>query len=94
MAATACYFTISRVAEGDTTQEAVSFSNIGVTTAAFALKRGGKYCVDCIASTYGTVTLQRLGPDASTYLTALTAFSSNGTANADLPPGQYRVALA
>jgi hypothetical protein len=33
----------------------------------------------CIASTYGTVTLQALGPDGSTYLTAATAFSVNGT---------------
>jgi hypothetical protein len=33
-------------------------------------------------------------PDGSTYLPALAAFSANGYATADLPPGQYKIALA
>jgi hypothetical protein len=60
---------------------------------------GGTVCEtkafsNVIASTYGTVTLQALGPDGSTWLTAATAFAANGTETADLCPGQYRVALA
>ena len=93
MAATAVYANIVRIPEGDTVCDTKSFSNISATTAAFNLW-GGKYAVDVVGSTFGTVTLQRLGPDGSTYLTALTAFSANGTANADLPSGQYKLALA
>ena len=93
MAATAVYANIVRVPDAGRVDENVKFFNINATTAAFNLD-GGKYCIDVIASTFGTVTLQRLGPDGSTYLTALNAFSANGTANADLPPGQYKVALA
>ena len=55
----------------------------------FALA-GGKYTVD--VSTFGAVTLQHLGPDGSTYLTAITAFSANGTASR-LATGQYKLAL-
>ena len=93
MAATVAYINIVRVPDAGRIDENQKFSNINATTAVFNLD-GGKYCVDVIASTFGTVTLQRLGPDGSTYLTALTAFAANGTANADLPPGQYKVALA
>ena len=96
MAATAVYCAISRVPTGDTTRslDGQSFSNISATSAAFALK-GGKYCVDVLATFVGgSVTLQRLGPDGITLLTAVTAFSANGTANVDLPPGSYKLALA
>jgi hypothetical protein len=40
------------------------------------------------------VTLQTLAADATTWLTALTAFAADGFAVVDLPPGQYRVAVA
>jgi hypothetical protein len=94
MAATAVYFSVASVpGDGGTVSEAKAFSNISATTAAFPLK-GGKMMLACIASTYGTVTLQALGPDGSTYLTAATAFSANGTETADLAGGMYRVAVA
>lgn len=73
--------------------DGVLFSNISATTAAFRLK-GGKYAVAVVGSSFGTVTLQALGPDGSTWLTALTAFSANGIANVDLPAGQYRLAIS
>lgn len=92
MAATAVYCNITRIPEGDHRYENVAFSNIAATTAAFSLT-GGKYAVDVIGSTFGTVTLERLGPDGTTMLTALAAFSATGTANADLPPGQYKLAI-
>jgi|HubBroStandDraft_2_1064218.scaffolds.fasta_scaffold268732_2 hypothetical protein len=94
MAATAVYASITSVpGDGGTVSETKAFSNISATTASFPLK-GGKYMLACIASTYGTVTLQALGPDGSTYLTAATAFSVNGTETADLAQGQYRFAVA
>ena len=75
-------------------QESVVFSNIAATTAPFAL-RGGKYAFAVIATFGGgSVTLQVLGPDNSTWLTAMTAVTVAGTANADLPVGQYRVLVA
>jgi hypothetical protein len=69
------------------------FSNIATTTAAFPLM-GGTYGVSVMAATWGVVTLQTLGPDASTWLTAATAFSGNGVKVQALPPGQYRFAVA
>ncbi len=69
------------------------FSNISATTAAFKLD-GGLYGVSVIATGFGTVTLQALGPDGATWLTPLTAFSANGFATAYLAPGQYRFAIA
>jgi hypothetical protein len=94
MAATAVYASITSVpGDGGTVSETKAFSNISATTAAFLLK-GGKYFLSCIASTYGTVTLQTLGADGSTWLTAATAFAANGTETADLCGGQYRFALA
>jgi hypothetical protein len=93
MAATAVYVNINRIPYWSVADDAKAFLNINATTAAFQLQ-GGKYNVDVIGSTFGTVTLQRLGPDGSTYLTAMTAFAANGLAVADLPKGQYKVALA
>jgi hypothetical protein len=93
MAATAVYVNISRLPSAGAAGDSQAFSNIGATTAAFHLL-GGRYNIDVIGSTFGTVTLQRLGPDGSTYLTALTAFAANGLAVVDLPEGTYKVALA
>jgi hypothetical protein len=93
MAATAVYANITRIPPGSVPTDGKIFSNIGATTAAFGLG-GGKYGVTCKASTYGTVTLQTLAADATTWLTALTAFAANGFASVDLPPGQFRVAIA
>lgn len=75
-------------------QQAVSFSNISATTAAFTL-RGGAYTLD-VQATFGggSVTLQRLGPDGTNYITADAAASvtAAGTTGAmALPPGQYRL---
>jgi len=79
-----------------TATESVSFSNIGATTAAFQL-RGGKYGVSAVATFGGgSVKLQMLGPDASTFLSVLAAtdFAAAGYAVIDLPPGQYRFTIA
>lgn len=96
MAVTAVYakiIPISRTDGRQTLPPATVFSNISSTTAAFTLS-AGKYMIEIEGSTFGTVTLQVLGPDGSTYLTAATAFSANGTASVDLPAGTYKLALA
>lgn len=74
----------------------VGFSNISATTDAFQLK-GGKYSVSVIATWGGgSVKLQQLGPDSSTYMSVASAtdFTANGLATVDLPPGQYKFVVA
>lgn len=75
--------------------DAHTFSNISADTAEFALT-GGVYVVDAVATWGGgSITLERLGPDGTTWLTAVTALTANGVSAASaLPPGQYRVAVA
>lgn len=74
--------------------ESWTYSNQSATSAAFLLK-GGLYGVDVIATFGGgSVTLQKLAADASTYVTCLTAFSAAGYATVSLPPGSYKVAIA
>lgn len=93
MAATAAYVAISRIRhDAGAADESETFSNISATTAAFPL-RGGTYGISCHASTFGTVTLQILAGDGSTWLTAATAFSADGYETASLMPGSYRIAL-
>ena len=62
-----------------------SFSNISADTAAFTLQ-AGNYGVT-IHATFGggSVTLQRLAADATTYVTCLTAFTAAGYATVLLP---------
>lgn len=76
------------------TVEKQVFSNISATTAAFAL-RGGQYGVT-VNATFGggSVTLQRLAVDGTTYVTCLTAFTAAGYASVNLPSGYYRLAVA
>jgi len=74
--------------------EVHSFSNISATPASFTL-RGGNYGVTVHATWGGgSVTLQRLSPDGSTYVTVMTAFAADGYANANLPSGTYQLLVA
>jgi hypothetical protein len=76
--------------------DAKEFSNISATTAAFTLN-GGYYMVAAVATFGGgSVELQMLGPDQSTWLSAPTALklSAAGTIAGYLPPGQYRFTIA
>jgi hypothetical protein len=77
-----------------TATENVAFSNIGATTAAFAL-RGGKYAISAAATGAGTMGLQMLGPDGATFIAVHTAFAAvTGFVTVDLPPGQYKFVIA
>lgn len=75
--------------------ESFKAANIAVTPAAFVLQ-GGVYCLDAIATWGGgSLTLTRLGPDGSTYMTAATALTADGSSGAiALPPGTYKFTIA
>ena len=70
--------------------ETKTFANISATPAAFQLA-GGLYGVT-VAGTVGggSVTLQRLSGDATTYVTVLATIQQPGYATVSLPSGTYR----
>ena len=73
--------------------ENFAFKNVSTTQGPFTL-RGGNYGMT-VHATFGggSVTLQRLSPDGSTFVTVLTAFSADGYASANLPSGTYQIAI-
>lgn len=74
--------------------DGTSFKNITSTPATFTLD-GGVYGVDFIATWGGgSVTLNKLAADGSTFVAALPAFTANGTMLAELPRGSYQFAVA
>lgn len=71
-------------------------SNVSATPASFQLK-GGKYAASVVATFGGgSVKLQKLGPDGTTYQSVAsgTDFTAAGFAVVDLPPGMYRWLIA
>lgn len=72
--------------------ETFTASNISATAAAFVV-RGGNYGMT-VNATFGggTVKLQKLSIDASTYVDVL-SFTAAGHQNANLPSGSYRFAV-
>lgn len=106
MAATAVYVRLAGIPVGGKTppDEGHAVSNVAATTAAFTLSGGGMYGMTVKASTYGTVGLQTLGPDDTTWLAVpvqngatgaiATTFAADGYGTVFLPPGQYRVVIA
>lgn len=74
--------------------EKVTYSNVAATQGPFTL-RGGNYGVTAKATWGGgSVTLQRLSPDGTTYVTVLTAFTADGYQNVSLPGGTYQFLVA
>lgn len=81
-------------AQANALHDRFSFSNLSVTPAAFMLS-GGLYGVTAVATFGGgSITLQRLAADDSTYVTCLTAFTAAGYATVSLPPGTYKLTIA
>ena len=87
--------------------DAVKFSNIAATTAAFGLN-GGRYAVGVIATFGGgSVKFQQVGPDGSTMIDleapfnnagteadlVISTFLANGMKVFDVPPGQYKIVI-
>lgn len=75
-------------------QEAVKFENIAATTSAFVLN-GGRYQF-AVTATFGggSVGIEMLGPNGSSWLLVATALTAAGVVTYELPPGQYRVVIA
>ena len=71
-----------------------SWKNISATPTPFKL-HAGLYGLTVHAGTWGggSVTLQRLAADGSTYPTAFKAFSADGSATAYVPSGAYQLTL-
>lgn len=70
------------------------FTGISATTAAFPLL-GGVYGITASATWGGgSVALQTLAADGTTWVQALSAFTSNGYATISLAPGQYRFSVS
>jgi inosine-uridine nucleoside N-ribohydrolase len=79
-----------------TSSEGKAFPNISATTAAFALE-GGKYGASAVATFGGgSVKLQTLLADGSTWqsVSSATDFTAAGYGVIDLAPGQYRFTVA
>lgn len=74
-----------------------AFSNISASTAAFTL-RGGNYAIQVTATWGGgSVKLQRLSLDGTTYTsvsTTSTDFTADGFATVNLPNGTYKLIIA
>ena len=109
MAATAVYARVAAIPLGRNVQNdaVVGYSNIAATTSAFTITGGGLFAITVKGSTFGTVALQVLGPDDTTWLPVtiqsgvattdpayIAAFAADGYGLAYLSPGQYRFALA
>lgn len=105
MAATAVYARVASIPNGKSQNDnGVSVQNVAATTSAFTLSGGGMYGMSVKASTYGTVGLQMLGPDDTTWLAVpvqngatgaiATTFAADGYGTVYLPPGQYRIVVA
>jgi len=71
-----------------------SWKNISATPTAFKLP-AGLYELTVHTETWGggSVTLQRLAADGSTFATAFTAFSADGSATAYVPSGTYQLTI-
>lgn len=74
--------------------ESIQFNGIAATTAGFSIK-GGIYGLTQIATGAGSIMLQNLAADGSTWVNAMTAITTTtNTLLIQLPPGQYRFLIA
>lgn len=59
----------------------------------FKVTQGGMYLVEVLAASYGSVQLNKIGPDGSTALTIGSPFTANGGQFLYLAPGDYTLTL-
>lgn len=70
-----------------------TFTNISATTATFQLL-GGYYCLDAHGTWGGgSIQLNRLAADGSTWIAAGNPITADGAINYLLPPGRYQIAV-
>lgn len=57
--------------------------------------RGGSYWIETKSTGTGTIDLQKLGPDGTTYTARITQITATaGQQTISLPPGTYRLVIA
>jgi hypothetical protein len=94
MAATDVYLAVRHVPEVlPRRSDEVKLGPLQATSANFNLL-GGRYAIMVKASTYGSLTLQILGPDGATWLNALRALTADEAALIDAPKGTFRLLVA
>lgn len=100
MAATDVYAKATLIPVGDAPQgsgknvETVTFLDNSSASSAGIRLNGGKYAVDVIGATFGTVTMQKLSPDGTNYVgVGSGTFSASGTVSLDLSYGTYKMVL-
>lgn len=71
-----------------------TFDNLSATPASFPLG-GGRYSLVVNAGSWssGSVQLQTLSRDGSTWINVGSAVSADGVASLELPPGQYQLSI-
>ena len=73
----------------------VLYSNQAPATIGPFTLRGGSYWIETKSTGTGTIDLQRLGPDGSTYTARITQITATaGQQTISLPPGTYRWVVA
>jgi len=76
--------------EWNTTDQIIYRNQAAGTIGPFTL-RGGSYWIETAGTGTGTVDLQKLGPDGSTYTARITQITATaGQQTISLPPGTYR----
>lgn len=76
-------------------QEQVLFQNVAAGTSATFTLRGGSYWIETKSTGTGTIDLQKLGPDGSTWTARITQITTTaGQQTISLPPGSYRYVIA
>lgn len=77
------------------TPERIVQSNIAAGTGTAFSLRGGSYWIESKSTGTGTIDLQKLGPDGSTYTARITQITATaGQQTISLPPGTYRWVIA
>lgn len=73
----------------------VVYSNQAAGTLTPFTLRGGSYWIETSSTGAGTIDLQKLGPDGTTYTARITQITAvAGQQTISLPPGTYRVVIA
>ncbi len=100
MAVSAAYARYTRIptsanlyGPGPEVETALVLNNSSADSAVFRLL-GGWYAFDVKATGFGTVTLEKLMPDGTTYAICATAIAADGSVTLQLSAGSYKLVLA
>lgn len=75
--------------------ERIVVSNVAAATGTPFALRGGSYWIETKSTGAGTIDLQKLGPDGTTYTARITQITATaGQQTISLPPGTYRTVIS